>query len=214
MNKQKDNIEFVDQKIEQKEIDALSAMGVEIRTDHVIGKTRRLKDLMDRDGFDAVFVGTGAGLPRFLGIEGENLVGVFSANEYLTRANLIRAYDRDNADTPIFRSRKVAVLGGGNVAMDSARMALRLGAEEVFVVYRRTKKEMPARAEEVVRAGEEGIRMHFLQNAKRILGSGRVEGMECLRYRLGDPDDSGRRRPFPIEGCEFTIELDTVIVAV
>jgi glutamate synthase (NADPH/NADH) small chain len=203
-------------KIVQKEIDTLSAMGVEIKTNFVIGKTRKLKDLLDKDGYDAVFIGSGAGLPRFLHIEGENLVGVFSANEYLTRSNLMRAYDRDKVDTPIYRSRRVAVLGGGNVAMDSARMALRLGADEVNVIYRRTEKEMPARVEEIGHAKEEGIRINILQNAKRILGDDRerVTAMECLRYRLGEPDDSGRRRPVPIEGSEFTIELDTVIVAV
>jgi glutamate synthase (NADPH/NADH) small chain len=155
-------------------------------------------------------------LPRFLNIPGENLVGVFSANEYLTRANLMRAYDRQHADTPMYRSRKVAVLGGGNVAMDSARMALRLGAEQVMVIYRRTEKEMPARAEEIVRAKEEGIRIDFLQNVKRILGNekGRVSAVECLRYELGEPDDSGRRRPIPIDGSEFIVPLDTVIVAI
>ncbi len=191
-------------------------MGVEVRTNFVVGKTRRLTDLFDKDGFDAAFVGTGAGLPRFLHIEGENLVGVFSANEYLTRTNLMRAYDRGRAATPVYRSSRVAVLGGGNVAMDSARMALRLGAEEVTIVYRRTEAEMPARVEEVEHAKEEGIRLHLLQNAKRILGDekGRVAGMECLRYKLGEPDDSGRRRPVPIAGSELTMGLDTVIVAV
>jgi len=203
-------------RIVQKEIDTLTAMGVEIRTDYVVGKSRRLTDLLEKDGFDAVFIGSGAGLPRFLGIPGENLVGVFSANEYLTRANLMRAYDRGRSETPIYVSGRVAVLGGGNVAMDSARMALRLGAEEVSVIYRRTEKEMPARMEEVARAKEEGIRMSFLQNAKRFLGDerGRVQAVECLRYRLGEPDDSGRRRPIPIPGSEFTVEVDTVVVAV
>ena len=198
------------------EIDTLLSMGVEIRTNQVIGRTRKLSSLAKEDGFDAVFIGTGAGLPRFLDVPGENLVGVFSANEYLTRANLMRAYDRQRADTPMYRSRKVAVLGGGNVAMDSARMALRLGAEEVVVIYRRTEREMPARREEVVRAGEEGIRIDFLQNVKRILGNekGRVTAVECLRYKLGEPDDSGRRRPIPINGSEFTVALDTVIVAI
>jgi len=203
-------------RIVQHEIDTLKRMGVELRTNFVIGRTRKLADLIAKDGYDAIFIGTGAGLPRFMGIEGENLVGVFSANEYLTRANLMRAYDFERADTPIFRSKRVAVLGGGNVAMDSARMALRLGAEEVFIVYRRTEKEMPARVEEVHHAKEEGIRFHFLQNAKRILGdeSSRVAGMECLRYELGEPDDSGRRRPVEIPGSEFIMELDTVIVAI
>jgi glutamate synthase (NADPH/NADH) small chain len=203
-------------KIVQKEIDTLSAMGVEIRTNFVVGKTRKLMDLFDKNGYDIAFVGTGAGLPRFLRVEGENLVGIFSANEYLTRSNLMRAYDRGNVDTPIFESRKVAVLGGGNVAMDSARMALRLGAEEVTIVYRRTEAEMPARIEEVEHAKQEGIKFNLLQNAKRFLGDDRgyVRAMECLRYELGEPDESGRRRPIPIPGSEFTMEVDTVIVAI
>lgn len=198
------------------EIDTLRKMGVEFKTNFVVGRTRKLTDLIEKDGYDAVFVGTGAGLPMFMGIEGENLVGVFSANEYLTRANLMRAFDKGHADTPIYKSKRVAVLGGGNVAMDSARMAARLGAEKVYVVYRRTEKEMPARVEEVAHAKEEGIEFHFLQNAKRIIGSdkGRVCAMECLRYELGEPDDSGRRRPVVIPGSEFTIDVDTVIVAI
>jgi glutamate synthase (NADPH) small chain len=181
-----------------------------------VGRTRTLRDLLDRDGYDAVFIGSGAGLPRFMNIEGENLVGVFSANEYLTRANLMRAYDRAHADTPIVAARKVAVLGGGNVAMDAARTAVRLGAEAVHLVYRRTEAEMPARVEEVAHAKEEGVVFHLLENAKRILGdeTGRVKAMECLRYRLGEPDDSGRRRPVAIEGSEFLMDLDTVIVAI
>lgn len=198
------------------EVNTLKSMGVEFQTNFVVGKTRKLKDLMEKDGYDAVFVGTGAGLPMFMGIEGENLIGVFSANEYLTRANLMRAFDRDKADTPIYFSRKVAVLGGGNVAMDAARMAKRLGAEEVNIVYRRTEVEMPARIEEVAHAKEEGINFYLLQNAKRILGDdkGRVKAMECLKYELGEPDDSGRRRPVPIENSEFIMDLDTVIVAI
>jgi len=203
-------------KIVQKEIDTLTAMGVELKTNFVVGRTRKLTDLMDKDGFDAIFVGTGAGLPRFMNIEGENLVGVFSANEYLTRANLMRAYDKGKADTPIYSSKKVAVLGGGNVAMDSARTAIRLGAEEVHIVYRRTEKEMPARVEEVAHAKEEGVIFHLLQNATRFMGDdyGCVKQMECLRYELGEPDDSGRRRPVPITGSEFIIDVDTVIVAI
>jgi glutamate synthase (NADPH/NADH) small chain len=198
------------------EVSSLKAMGVEFQTNFVVGKTRKLKDLMEKDGFNAVFIGSGAGLPIFMGIEGENLIGVFSANEYLTRANLMRAYDRGNADTPIYISKKVAVLGGGNVAMDSARMAKRLGAEEVTIVYRRTEVEMPARIEEVAHAKEEGINFFMLQNAIKILGDdkGRVKAMECLRYELGEPDDSGRRRPVPIKGSEFIMEVDTVIVAI
>ena len=202
--------------IVDQEISTLKAMGVKFQTNFVVGKTRKLMDLISKDGFDAVFVGTGAGLPMFMGIEGENLVGVFSANEYLTRANLMRAFDKENADTPIYPSRRVVVLGGGNVAMDAARMSLRLGAEKVWVVYRRTEKEMPARKEEVAHAKEEGIEFHFLQNAKRILGTddGRVKAMECLRYELGEPDDSGRRRPVVIPGSEFIIECDTVLVSI
>ncbi|MCE9614738.1 MAG: NADPH-dependent glutamate synthase [Lentisphaerae bacterium] len=203
-------------KIVQAEIDALTAMGVEIHTNFLIGRTRKLQDLLEKDGFDAVFIGTGAGLPKFMEIEGENLVGVFSANEYLTRANLMKAYDKGRADTPIYASRKVAVLGGGNVAMDAARTALRLGAAEVHLVYRRTQAEMPARVEEVAHAGEEGVQFHLLQNAKRIIGDdyGCVKGMACVRYELGEPDASGRRRPVEIKGSEFMMEVDTVIVAI
>ena len=203
-------------KIVQMENDTLKEMGVEIKTDYVVGRTRKLIDLIEKDGFDAVFIGTGAGLPKFMRIEGENLVGVFSANEYLTRSNLMRAYNKENAHTPLFNSKKVAVLGGGNVAMDSARTAVRLGAEEVHLIYRRTEVEMPARVEEVVHAKEEGVIFHLLQNAKRIIGDehGHVKAMECLKYKLGEPDDSGRRRPVVIEGSEFTIDLDTVIVAI
>jgi glutamate synthase (NADPH/NADH) small chain len=198
------------------EISTLEKMGVEFKTNFVVGRTRKLMDLMNKDGYDAIFVGTGAGLPMFMGIEGENLVGVFSANEYLTRANLMRAFDREHSDTPIYKSKNVAVLGGGNVAMDAARMAVRLGAENVYVVYRRTEKEMPARVEEVAHAKEEGIEFHFLQNAKRIIGDekGRVKAMECLRYELGEPDDSGRRRPVVIPNSEFILEVDTVLVSI
>ena len=202
--------------IVQEEISTLTAMGVEIRTNFVVGRTRRLSDLMEKDGFDALFVGTGAGLPKFLGIDGENLIGVFSANEYLTRVNLMKAYDPSHADTPIMRSRQVAVIGGGNVAMDAARTALRLGAKAVHVVYRRTEKEMPARIEEIAHAREEGIQFHLLQSPKRIIGDeqGLVTQLECLRYELGEPDDSGRARPVVVPGSEFMIEVDTVVVAV
>ncbi len=199
-----------------REIDTLTQMGVEFQTNFVVGKTRKLMDLINKDGYHAVFVGTGAGLPMFMNIEGENLVGVFSANEYLTRANLMRAFEKGKADTPIYPSKNVAVLGGGNVAMDAARMAKRLGAENVYVVYRRTEVEMPARKEEVAHAKEEGIEFYFLQNAKRILGNekGRVNAMECLRYELGEPDSSGRRRPVVVPDSEFNLEVDTVIVAI
>lgn len=199
-----------------REIDTLSAMGVEFKTNFVVGKTRKLMDLINKDGYDAVFLGTGAGLPIFMNIEGENLVGVFSANEYLTRANLMRAFEKGKADTPIYLSENVAVLGGGNVAMDAARMAKRLGAQKVYVVYRRTEVEMPARKEEVAHAKEEGIEFLFLQNAKRIIGNnnGKVKAIECLRYELGEPDSSGRRRPIVISNSEFILEVDTVIVAI
>ena len=198
------------------EIATLDKMGVEIKTDFVVGRTRKLKDLMEKDGYDAVFIGTGAGLPKFMNIDGENLVGVFSANEYLTRSNLMKAYERDLADTPIYKSRKVAVLGGGNVAMDAARTALRIGAEQVYVVYRRTETEMPARVEEVEHAKEEGVQFNFLRNPTKIIGdeSGRVRAMEVQKFELGEPDDSGRRRPVPVEGSEYEMEVDTVIVAI
>jgi glutamate synthase (NADPH/NADH) small chain len=198
------------------EIDGLRKLGVEIDNNFVVGRTRKLRDLIDKDGFDAVFVGTGAGLPKFMNIEGENLNGVFSANEYLTRANLMKAYDEDHADTPYWHGKRVAVLGGGNVAMDASRMALRLGAEKVYLVYRRSLDEMPARREEIHHAKEEGVEFHMLENAKRILGDdkGFVCGMECLKYELGEPDASGRRSPVAIAGSEFTLDVDTVVVAV
>ena len=202
--------------IVEEEVNALREMGVKVQTNFLVGRTRQLRDILEKDRFDAAFIGTGAGLPRFMRIEGENLVGVFSANEYLTRSNLMKAYDAAHASTPIFGSKKVAVLGGGNVAMDSARTALRLGAEEVHLIYRRTEVEMPARVEEVEHAKEEGVIFHLLRNPSRILGdeSGRVRGIEVLKYELGEPDDSGRRRPVPIEGSEYEIELDTVVVAI
>ncbi|UCC23727.1 MAG: NADPH-dependent glutamate synthase [Planctomycetota bacterium] len=203
--------------IVQEEIDTLTKMGVKVVCNFIVGRTRTLKQLMTEDGFDAVYIGVGAGLPRFMGIEGESLIGVYSANEYLTRANLMKAYQfGSGADTPIARSKKVAVIGGGNVAMDSARTAVRLGAEKVYLVYRRSEKEMPARIEEVHHAKEEGVEFHILQSPKRIIGNenSRVTAIECLKYRLGEPDDSGRRRPVPIDGSEFKIELDTVIIAI
>ncbi len=202
--------------IVQHEIDGLKKLGVKLETNFVVGRTRKLTDLMEKDGFDAVFVGTGAGLPKFMGIEGENLTGVFSANEYLTRANLMKAYDEAHADTPYWHGKKVAVLGGGNVAMDASRMALRLGAEKVYLVYRRSEAEMPARIEEVHHAKQEGVEFRVLQNAKRVLGdeAGHVAGLECLRYELGEPDASGRRSPVAIEGSEFVLDVDTVVVAV
>jgi glutamate synthase (NADPH/NADH) small chain len=203
--------------IVQEEIDTLTKMGVKIVCNFIVGRTRTLEQLLKEDGFDTAYIGVGAGLPRFMGIEGESLIGVYSANEYLTRANLMKAYDFGHgADTPIARSKKVAVIGGGNVAMDSARTALRLGAEKVYLVYRRTEKEMPARIEEVHHAKEEGIEFHILQSPKRIIGDedSHVIAIECLKYELGEPDDSGRRRPIPIEGSEFTIDVDTCIMAI
>ena len=202
--------------IVQAEIDNLKSLGVKIETNFVVGRTRKLRDFIDKDGFDAVFVGTGAGLPKFMGIEGENLNGVFSANEYLTRANLMKAYDEEHADTPYWHGRRVAVLGGGNVAMDASRMALRLGADKVYLVYRRSEAEMPARKEEVHHAKEEGVEFHMLENAKRVIGDdkGFVSGLECLKYELGEPDASGRRSPVAVKGSEFVLDVDTVIVAV
>jgi len=203
--------------IVQEEIETLTKMGVKIIYNFIVGRTRTIEQLLTEDGFDAAYIGVGAGLPRFMGIEGESLIGVYSANEYLTRANLMKAYDFGRgADTPIAISKKVAVIGGGNVAMDSARTALRLGAEKVYLVYRRTEKEMPARVEEVHHAKEEGIEFHILQSPKRIIGDqdSHVVAIECLKYKLGEPDDSGRRRPIPIEGSEFTIDVDTCIMAI
>ena len=203
--------------IVQKEIDTLTKMEVKIICNFIVGKTRTIQQLLAEDGFDAAYIGVGAGLPNFMGIEGESLVGVYSANEYLTRANLMKAYDFGyGSDTPIAVSKKVAVVGGGNVAMDAARTAVRLGAEKVYLVYRRTEKEMPARIEEVHHAKQEGIEFHILQSPKRIIGdqNSHVSAVECLKYELGEPDDSGRRRPVPIKGSEFIIELDTVIIAI
>jgi len=202
--------------IVDQEIETLAKMGVNFRTNFVVGRTRKIQDMICKDGFGAVFIGTGAGLPIFMGIEGESLVGVFAANEYLTRANLMRAFDKANASTPIWDGKKVAVLGGGNVAMDSARMAMRLGAESVKVVYRRTEAEMPARVEEVHHAQAEGIEFCYLQNAKRVLGNeqGRVRALECIRFELGEPDASGRRSPVEVKGSEFEMDVDTVLVAI
>jgi len=202
-------------KIVEEEVKALKDMGVNFVMDFLVGRTRTVRELMAEDGFAAVYVANGAGLPKFMGIEGENLVGVFSANEFLTRSNLMKAYDRENAATPIFRARKVAVFGGGNVAMDAARTAVRLGAEEVRIVYRRTEREMPARVEEIHHAREEGVVFDLLTNPVRILGDekGRVRGIECLKYRLGDPDASGRAKPVPIPGSEYFVEADACITA-
>lgn len=198
------------------EIDNLAMqLGVKFETNFLAGRTGTIQYLLEKEKFDAVFIGVGAGLPKFLNIEGENLVGVFSANEYLTRANLMKAWDEGRAATPVFPSRIAAVIGGGNVAMDAARMALRLGAEQVHVIYRRTRDEMPARAEEIEHAEEEGVVFNFLRNPAAILGDdqGRVAGMKLQKFELGNPDASGRRSPLPIAGSEYVFECDTVIVA-
>jgi len=199
----------------QKEIDALVCMGVKIETNMVMGRVLTIDDLREM-GFETIFIGTGAGLPRFMNIPGENLNGVYSANEFLTRINLMKGYQFPEYDTPVIRHKKLAVIGGGNVAMDAARCAKRLGAEDVYIVYRRSEAEMPARNEEIHHAMEEGIIFHLLINPTEILGdeNGSVSGMRLLKMELGEPDDSGRRRPVPIEGSEFEIELDAVVVAI
>lgn len=198
-----------------KEVETLKAMGVTFRTNFLVGRTETIYDLLDREGFDAAFIGTGAGLPKFMNIEGENLIGVFSANEYLTRANLMKAFDTEHADTPLYPAKTVAVVGGGNVAMDACRMALRLGADKVYCIYRRTRTEMPARVEEVMHAEEEGVEFCFLQNPTRIIGddTGRVRAVEVLDYELGEPDASGRRRPVAKAGTEHEIPVDAMIIA-
>ena len=197
----------------QPEIDNVRKLGVKIETDVIIGKSVTIDELLDEEGFEAVFIGSGAGLPMFMGIPGENANGVFSANEYLTRSNLMKAF-RDDYDTPIVAGKKVAVVGGGNVAMDAARTALRLGAD-VHIVYRRSEAELPARAEEAHHAKEEGIIFNLLTNPIEILtdDNGWVNGMKCIKMELGEPDASGRRRPVAIEGSEFVIEVDTVIMS-
>ena len=197
----------------QPEIDNVRKLGVKIETNVIVGKSVTIDELLDEEGFQAVFIGSGAGLPMFMGIPGENANGVFSANEYLTRSNLMKAF-RDDYDTPIVAGNKVAVVGGGNVAMDAARTALRLGAE-VHVVYRRSEAELPARAEEVHHAKEEGIIFDLLSNPIEILTDekGWVNGMKCIRMELGEPDASGRRRPVEVKGSEFVIDVDTVIMS-
>ena len=206
-----------------KEVDTLKALGVDVQTNVVIGKTLTVDELFDM-GYEAVFIGSGAGLPNFMNIPGESLKGVYSANEFLTRSNLMKAY-LDHPVTPIQKGGKVAVVGGGNVAMDAARTALRLGAEHVYIVYRRSMDELPARREEVEHAMEEGIDFRLLNNPVEILGynnpenprdpkNGFVTGMRCIRMELGEPDAKGRRRPVPIPGSEFTLDVDTVIMAI
>ncbi len=210
-------------KIVSKEIDTLKALGIRFETNVVIGKTLTIDELFDL-GFEAVFIGSGAGLPIFMGIPGESLKGVYSANEFLTRSNLMKAY-LDHSSTPIMKGGKVAVVGGGNVAMDAARTALRLGAEKVYIIYRRSLDELPARREEVEHAQEEGVDFHILTNPTEILGyenpddpkdpkNGFVTGMRCLQMELGDPDERGRRKPVPIPNSEFILNVDTVIMSI
>ena len=209
--------------IVQKEVDNLKAMGVDVETDIVIGKTLTIDELFER-GYEAVFIGSGAGLPNFMNIPGESLKGVYSANEFLTRSNLMKAY-LDDPVTPISKGGKVAVVGGGNVAMDAARTALRLGAEKVYIIYRRSMEELPARREEVEHAMEEGIEFKLLNNPVEILGyrnpddkrdpkNGCVTGIKCIKMELGEPDERGRRRPVPVEGSEFVLDVDTVVMAI
>ena len=198
------------------EIGILKAMGVEIVCNVIIGRTLTLDDLFERHGYAAVFIGTGAGLPQFLGIPGENLNGVYSANEFLTRVNLMRAYEFPEADTPVRVGKRVAVIGAGNTAMDAVRTSLRMGAEEAMIVYRRSEKEMGARVEEYHHAIEEGVKLHWLTNPLEILddGSGWVAGLKCQSMKLGEPDASGRARPVPIAGSEFVLPVDNVILAI
>jgi glutamate synthase (NADPH/NADH) small chain len=201
--------------IVKSEIEYLEGLGVTIEKNFVAGKTATVDDLLTEEGFDAVFIGSGAGLPSFMKIRGENSIGVYSANEYLTRSNLMRAYD-EQAQTPVMKGRRAVTIGGGNVAMDSARTALRLGAEKSIIVYRRSEAEMPARNAEIHHAKEEGIDFNLLCNPVEIFANedGFVKGIRCIRMELGEPDDSGRRRPVPLEGSEFDIECDVVIIAI
>ena len=202
--------------IVRKEVENLKALGVKVETNMVIGKVLSIDELIKEYGFEAVFIGSGAGLPRFMGIPGENLKGVYSANEYLTRTNLMKAY-KENSDTPIEKAKRVAVVGGGNVAMDAARCAKRLGAEEVYIVYRRSEEELPARKEEVEHAKEEGIIFKLLNNPVAILEDPEthlVGGIRCVKMELGEPDASGRRRPIEVPGSEFDIPVDCVIISI
>ncbi len=200
--------------IVKKEVDYLKSMGVKIKLNMVMGKILTINDLF-KQGFKAVFISTGAGLPYFMSIPGENLNGVYSANEYLTRSNLMKAYRFPECDTPIVRGTRVAVVGGGNVAVDSARTAKRLGAEHVYLVYRRSEEEMPARDEEIKHAGEEGIKFKLLANPVEIIGkNGWVDKIRCIKMKLGKPDESGRKRPLPVKGSEFNIKVEVVIIAI
>lgn len=198
----------------KREVDYVKGLGVKIETDVVVGRTTTIEELFE-DGFEAVFVGSGAGLPMFMRIPGENLNGVYSANEWLTRINLMKAYKFPEFDTPVKRGKRVAVVGAGNVAMDSVRSALRLGAEKAFIVYRRSRAEMPARREELENAEEEGVEFHLLTNPVRVIGDdkGWVTGLECVKMELGEPDKSGRRRPVPVPGSEYVIDCDIVVMA-
>jgi glutamate synthase (NADPH/NADH) small chain len=202
-------------KIVEIEVDYVKRLGVDVRVNIVVGKTVTVEDLR-REGFGALFIATGAGLPYFLGIKGENLNGIYSANEFLTRTNLMKAYLFPECDTPVRVGKSVAVIGAGNVALDSARCALRLGAGEVVIVYRRSRQEMPAREEEIHHAEEEGIRFELLTSPVKIFGNGNgwVSGMECIRNSLGEPDASGRRRPVPVQGSEFVMDVDTIVCAI
>ncbi len=202
--------------IVKKEIENLKKMGVNIQTNVIIGRTLTVDELFNEMGYDAVYIGSGAGLPKFMGIDGENLNGVYSANEFLTRINLMKGYKFPDFDTPVYVGKNVAVLGGGNVAMDAARSAKRLGAENVYIVYRRGKEELPARKEEVEHAEQEGIEFKLLQNPTRILGNedGWVDGMEVIKMELGEPDESGRRRPVEVAGSEEILDVDTIVVAI
>lgn len=201
--------------IVSKEVEVLKSMGVHFRTNFLVGRTETIYDLLDREKYDAAFIGTGAGLPKFMDIPGESFIGVFSANEYLTRANLMKAYDTERAATPLYQAKVVGVVGGGNVAMDACRMAFRLGAEKVYCIYRRTRDEMPARAEEVAHAEEEGVEFLFLQNPTQILAdeTGHVRAVEVLDFELGEPDASGRRSPVAKPGTEHEIPVDAMIIA-
>ncbi len=202
-------------KIVQIEVDYIKSLGVDLKTDVLIGKTLMIDDLF-KQGYKSVFIGAGAGLPRFMGVPGENFKGVYSANEFLVRVNMMKAYKFPEYLTPVTIGKKVVVIGAGNVAMDSARVALRLGAKEVTIVYRRSRTEMPAREEEIIRAEEEGIKFILLTAPTEIFGNekGWVKNMECLKMELGEPDSSGRRRPVPIEGSEYIIDCDTIVVAI
>ncbi len=207
----------------QKEVETLKNLGVDVETNVVVGKTITIEELFE-DGYEAVFIGSGAGLPRFMGIPGESLKGVYSANEFLTRSNLMKAYKEDS-QTPILRGRNVAVVGGGNVAMDAARTALRLGADNVYIVYRRSMEELPARKEEVEHAEEEGIKFEILRNPVELIGyynpddrrdpkNGSVAGMKVIKCKLGEPDEKGRRRPVEVAGSEYVIDVDCVIMSI